>query len=56
VCSTDDDDNAGSVEVHYIELGASSFDSPSGVKGRIRGRFCSIIVRNRRVDDDSMHD
>ncbi|KAG0276128.1 hypothetical protein BGZ97_010157, partial [Linnemannia gamsii] len=35
VSSTDDNNNAGSVEVHYIELGASSFDSPSGVKDHI---------------------
>ncbi|KAF9138335.1 hypothetical protein BGX30_009264 [Mortierella sp. GBA39] len=33
--STDDDDNAGSVEIHYIELGTSTFDSPSGVKDHV---------------------
>ncbi|KAF8948887.1 hypothetical protein BGZ47_001603 [Haplosporangium gracile] len=33
--NTDDNDNAGSVEVHYIELGASAFDSPSGVKDHV---------------------
>ncbi|KAF9083060.1 hypothetical protein BGX23_011818 [Mortierella sp. AD031] len=32
VTNEDDKVNAGSVEVHYIELGANAFDSPIGVK------------------------
>ncbi|KAF9932497.1 hypothetical protein FBU30_008070 [Linnemannia zychae] len=35
VGNNDDNDNAGSLDVHYFELGTNTFDSPSGVKDHI---------------------
>ncbi|KAF9339846.1 hypothetical protein BGZ91_004472 [Linnemannia elongata] len=33
--NNEDDDNAGSAEIHYIELGTNAFDAPSGVKDQV---------------------
>lgn len=37
--NNEDDDNAGSAEIHYIELGNNAFDAPSGVKGNFKTRY-----------------
>lgn len=46
--NNDDNDSAGFVDIHYIELGTSAFDSPSGVKGNFKTRYyalCSLCCQ-----------